>query len=172
MSVEDLVKSGSYSAANICLSTEQRPASAALKQIFLQRFNPIDGVEMEFVDEMVNARWRMKRIVTSETACIEHQLFINEPGVEENMPEATDAQKNCFAFDSMAQDGKTLPLLLRYQDCLRRTYNAAYKMLKDLQASRKTPPAPAEPKQEPKPQKMKEDKPFTAAESLYYPIGN
>src|SRR3982751_4313070 len=128
MSVEDLVKSGGFCAANICLSTEQRPNWDALKQTFLQRFNPTDGVEMEFVDEMVNARWRMKRIVTAETAAINNQIVINEKQIEK-MPEEekkalTNSLRTILALDTLANERKTLPLLIRYQDCYRRAFNA------------------------------------------------
>src|SRR5436190_7409887 len=121
-------KKHGFSAENLCLSTEERPEYDALHTDFEIRFKPADPVEMEFVDEMVNARWRMKRIVISETAAINHQIAINEEEVNRDLPEATNTQRTSFAIDTLANERKTLPLLIRYHDCYRRAFKAAYDM--------------------------------------------
>ncbi len=142
-------KKHGFSAENLCLSTEERPEYDALHADFEIRFKPADPVEMEFVDEMVNARWRMKRIVISETAAINNQIVINETELsarpEEEKKELNDTLRTCMAFYSLAHEGKTLPLFIRYQDCYRRAYNAAYKHLMQLQADRRKNPPPEKP---------------------------
>src|SRR5436305_14538361 len=100
-------RSHGFSAENLCLTTEERPAYDALHTYFENRFHPADPVEMEFVDEMVNARWRMKRIVISETGAINHQIAINEEEVNRDLPETTNNQRNSFTIDTLANERKT-----------------------------------------------------------------
>src|SRR4051812_47328676 len=142
-------KKHGFSAENLCLSTEERPEYDALTDTFTDQFQPVGGVEMEFVHEMVNARWRMKRIVISETAAINNQIVINETELsarpEEEKKQLNDTLRTCMAFYSLAHDGKALPLFIRYQDCYRRAYNAAYKHLMQLQADRRKNPPPENP---------------------------
>jgi len=139
-------KKHGFSAENLCLSTEERPDYDALTETFTDQFHPVGGVEMEFVHEMVNARWRMKRIVISETTAINNQIVINETELsarpEEEKKQLNDTLRTCMAFYSLAHEGKTLPLFIRYQDCYRRAYNAAYKQLMQLQADRRKNPPP------------------------------
>ena len=135
-----------FSAENLCLTTEERPKYEALQTDFEKRFRPADPVEMEFVDEMVNARWRMKRIVTAETAAINNQIVINEKKIEklpaDEKKNLTDSLRTVLALDNLANERKTMPLLIRYQDCYRRAYSAAYKQLMQLQADRRKNPSP------------------------------
>src|SRR4051794_25870464 len=67
-------------AAATVLDSESRPDFEALLQHYVDRFQPLDNVEFGFVEQMVNAEWRIRRCWAIETRTLDHAIANLEPG--------------------------------------------------------------------------------------------
>ena len=65
----------------LVLQNESRDMFELVRSQHVEKFQPTDPVEMDFVDEMVAAIWRLRRMRTLETALID---FTNGPAVRRN----------------------------------------------------------------------------------------
>ena len=94
-----------------------------LLQMYIEKFQPRDGVEMNLVDEMVAARWRQQRGWVIQTAVFNLQL-------ESALQEATSAPESmALAFIAMSNHEKLLELILRYETSYSRMHDRAIKAL-------------------------------------------
>jgi hypothetical protein len=123
-------------AQTLVLTNESQPQFNHMLQSYIDRFKPFDEVEMNLVDEMVAARWRQQRIWMIQTATIELQMDKQEQQIEETMLMCTEPTRIGIAFTTMANDEKTLELLLRYETSLSRMHDRAMKALQRLQKDR------------------------------------
>ena len=114
---------------------------------FEQAFNKLLGIhepatpaENDIVEEMVAARWRIRRMWTIET-----NLFNVEILTQQSKTDSPDPGIHlAMAFRSLADDSRSLALASRYEARLQRLYDRAYKTLRELQQARKSEP-PAQP---------------------------
>ena len=60
--------------AAIVLTTEDWPNYLQCRETYIRRFQPADDVELDLVEEMVAARWRMQRRWALESAAIDDEL--------------------------------------------------------------------------------------------------
>ena len=58
----------------LVLTNENQAQYDSLRQEYVNRFLPQDAVEMGFVDDMVGARWRLRRIAIMQTAAFDLQM--------------------------------------------------------------------------------------------------
>jgi hypothetical protein len=104
---------------------------------------PATPAETDIVEEMVAARWRIRRMWTIETGLLNAEILTQQsnPSVSEGDPGIHLAA----AFRTLADDSRSLALASRYEARLQRIYDRAYKTLRDLQQARKSEP-PTEPR--------------------------
>ena len=101
---------------------------------------PATPAENDIVEEMVAARWRIRRMWTIET-----NLFNIEVLTQESMTDSPEpGVPLAMAFRTLADDSRSLALASRYEARLQRLYDRAYKTLRELQQVRKSNP-PAQP---------------------------
>ena len=113
----------------VVLPHESQANYDALRDSFLKRFRPTDATELDLLQEMVDSRWRLRRIEAMEAALI--QKGINEQ--MEAMGEDADPETARFlAYAELAENSKGLRLLNRYAKDLRRSYEKALKEFMDL----------------------------------------
>jgi hypothetical protein len=99
---------------------------------------PATPAEDDTVEEMFAARWRIRRMWTIETNLLNVEILTQrsaslDPGIHLAM-----------AYRALADDSRSLALASRYEARLQRTYDRAYKTLRELQQIRKSQP-PAQP---------------------------
>ena len=128
----------------LLLTNESRPMYNDLLDVFIDRFQPADNVELELVVEMVNARWRLRRSLSIETAMIDLQMDDQEDDIAKDRGKVDELVRVAIAFKSLAE-GRGLDLLGRYEARSRRHYEKALAELRALQAERNA----KEPKQDP-----------------------
>jgi hypothetical protein len=145
----------------LVLTNESHAQYDALEAEYIARFQPADGVEMDLVDDMVTARWRLRRIWVMQTAAFDLKMDQMEAEVAEKFTSIDQPTRTIVAFSNMANNEKSVQLLLRYETTDNRMYNRAMKMLQDLQKDRvnqapstsseelRNDPKPAEPAPEP-----------------------
>jgi hypothetical protein len=120
-------------ARTLVLLNENPKTFEDLFYLLVQRFSPVDDIEMSSIEEMAAAHWRMRRVMSMERAIL-------DAGIERSR-ETNPAEQTADAFSDPANQA-TLVLLQRYEARFQNMYNRA---LRTLIALRKLP-APNEPK--------------------------
>jgi hypothetical protein len=101
---------------------------------------PATPAETDIVEEMVAARWRIRRMWTIETNLLNVEVLAQQSKTDSPVPGIPLA----MAFRTLADDSRSLALASRYEARLQRLYDRAYKTLRELQLARKSEP-PAQP---------------------------
>ncbi len=155
-------------ADTLVLTNESKPHFHIMLQSYLQRFQPFDDVELHLVEEMVSARWRQQRIWMIQSAALDLQMDRDEQPIQETMLKCSEPTRISIAFSNLANNERTLDLLMRYETSYSRMHDRAMKTLQRLQQERvesdeiETPAAvaPTQPEEqkEPLPEHTKEQK--------------
>jgi hypothetical protein len=118
------------------LPTESLDDFQILHQSHIDRYHPADAVEMELVQTMAIARWRLRRIGIIESGMFENEIERSRVHLDQLCVHLHDDNRLAMAFRNLANEGKALTLLLRYESSLNRTFERALKQLADLQSQR------------------------------------
>jgi hypothetical protein len=100
----------------IVLANESKEGFEALLCQYLNRFGPVDDVELGIIEEMVASFWRMRRAWAIETGLLDKGLDTQEPG---------DEIARIAATFSAAAATPQLGLLHRYESRLHRIFQRA-----------------------------------------------
>ena len=98
-SSQNALKHGIFSRA-LVLDNECPTKFNELLQSYIDRFQPIDNVEMGFVQEMVASRWRQQRMWMIQTAGMNLEMHRQEDQIEEDMIFCTEPMRVTLAFDA------------------------------------------------------------------------
>ena len=162
------------------LSNEDPNHFAIHENEFLQRFQPMDGVEYDLVQKLIIASWRERRIVAMEAALLEVEMARQDAGIEQEFTGITSAARQGLALSGATDTAVASGLLLRYASSARRAFESSLRTLRLLQGDRfnrkpstisryVTPPAPSvdrEPSAAPAPQTSGQQPNARAAASL------
>ena len=164
---------------NILLDCEAPGQFDELLNKLLAIHAPATPAEKDLLDEMVAARWRIRRMCTIETGLLNAEILNQQSKTGNSDPNMDLA----LAFRSLTDDSRSLALASRYEARLQRLYDRAYKTLRELQQARKseepTPPRdirirwftpPAEPEETPSDPELRNEP--TAAETEPRPSGS
>ena len=121
---------------------------------YVQRFQPADQIEMDLVETMAVARWRLRRIATIETHMLSNAMSAGAHAPQDHDQRLARVFKDCAA---------QIDLLNRYEGSLNRTFDRA---LKQLQVLQKTRPSQEPPKLQNEPSPMPPDGPPAPVEGL------
>ena len=147
-SSRNAVKHGLTSGSgNILLDSEDPDEFQQIFNKLLGIHEPATPAENDLVEEMVAARWRIRRMWTIET-----NLFNVEILTQQSSPSVCEGPTHdpgihlAMAYRALSDDSHSLALASRYEARLQRTYDRAYKTLRELQQARKseTPEQPHE----------------------------
>jgi hypothetical protein len=120
----------------LVLTNESQAAFDKLRLEYVNRFQPQDGVEMDLVDDMVGARWRLRRIVIMQTAAFDLQMDKDEDEIKKRFQQVDQPTRLFVAFGNLSNNEKSLQLLMRYETTYSRMYDRAMKALERLQKER------------------------------------
>jgi hypothetical protein len=121
---------------SVVLKNEDEKTFEALFYLLIERFSPVDDIEMSAIEEMASAHWRMRRVMAMERAILDAGI-LKHLGID---PAAQTAAVFC---DPATQ--ATLALLQRYEARFQNMYNRALRSLAALRKlPRQTPPDPPE----------------------------
>src|SRR6185369_496940 len=120
----------------LVLTNESQASYDKLRLEYVNRFQPQDGVEMDLVDDMVNARWRLRRIAIMQTAAFDLQMDKDEAELKKGFQQIDEPTRLVVAFGKLSNEGNTLQLLMRYETTYSRMYDRAMKALQQLQSKR------------------------------------
>lgn len=130
-------------ASAVVLTGESAETFEALNQAFIDHFEPQTPVEAELVQTMAIARWRLRRLTTVETNLYLHHAGDRQEYIRRYLPEATPEHLTAFLFKNLSDNSQVLPLLIRYEGTLTRTFDRALKQLQKLRNEPKIFPEPA-----------------------------
>jgi len=129
-------------AKSVVLPHEDAAQFELLLEAHIEQFHPRTAVEMDLVETMAAARWRLRRICALETALFSTEL---ERHKEDMGPEyETGEERLAWVFKRLAENSKSLAMLGRYEATLNRSYDRALKQLLLLQRQNEPKPAPTE----------------------------
>src|SRR6185369_13766298 len=106
----------------LVLSNESQASYDKLRLEYVNRFQPQDGVEMDLVDDMVGARWRLRRIVIMQTAALDLQMDKDDAELKRNFQQIDQPTRLAVAFGKLSNGDNTMPLLMRYETTYSRMY--------------------------------------------------
>ncbi len=136
------------------LPTESAADYQTLLNSYLSEFTPQGLLEMELVETMANARWRLRRVSTIETTLLTIEMDRLAEYVDHRFKDLnrapTPEDRLAWTFHRVAEK-PSLNLLLRYEATLTRSYARALKQLQQLQSLRDHEELPNEPKPAPTP---------------------
>jgi hypothetical protein len=122
-------------AKTLVLSNESQTKFDELLQSYIRKFLPRDEVEMDLVSELVAAQWRLRRNWLIQTAALDLQMDKQEEEIAKTFTLITEPTRLGLAFTTMANNEKSLQLLLRYETTYRRMYSQALGNLLKLRES-------------------------------------
>jgi murein DD-endopeptidase MepM/ murein hydrolase activator NlpD len=121
---------------NILLDSEDPDEFEEIFNKLLGIHEPVTPAEKDLVEEMVAARWRIRRMWTIET-----NQFNVEVLTQQSKTDSPDLGIHlAMAYRALADDSRSLALASRYEARLQRNYDRAYKTLRELQQERKSQP--------------------------------
>jgi hypothetical protein len=134
-----------FTAKSVVLPRESSEDFQELLDSYTDQFHPQGGVEMDLIQAMAAARWRLQRMCGIETALLSTEIVRCNEDIDEEFENMHDVDRLAWAFQKLADHGQTLALLMRYEGALNRSYDRAFKQLLLLQSTRNRTP-PNEPK--------------------------
>jgi hypothetical protein len=138
------------SSENVVLPHEDRAHFEQHRESYIQSFQPANQPQHDLVETLAAARWRLTRLQHIETKLFEKEMVVRAQEMDNELEDMTEVDKLAWVFDRMANQGKSIALLIRYEGSLNRSYERAFKQLQQLQSRPQVPPS--EPQQnEPEP---------------------
>jgi hypothetical protein len=112
--------------SHVVLATESRHAYEEIKADTIAHYTPANEEELEIVTGLVDARWRLHRLITMETAALDDAIA--------KQTASTEATRAALAFSSLADRSRGLTLLHRHEGRMRRAIERALTRLDNLRA--------------------------------------
>jgi hypothetical protein len=140
------------SAKSILLPAESEEQFQLLLDAHVRQFQPANDVEMDLVEAMAVARWRLRRVWAIETSLLANEFTRRAEDIDDEFSELTTDDRLAWVFQRLADGGQSLALLARYEGNLNRAFDRAFKQLSGLQSAAAAPqesPVQNEPNPEP-----------------------
>jgi len=131
-----------FSAKSVLLPAESHEQFQLLLDAHIQQFHPANPVEMDLVEAMAVARWRLRRIWAIETSLFAHELQRRAEDMDEEFTDMTPDDRLAWVFQRVADNNQSLSLLARYEGNLNRAFDRAFKQLNLLKSRRQNEPKP------------------------------
>ena len=138
-SAQNALKHG-LSGATLVYMIEEIDDLEKLRNDYIERFQPIDNVEMRLTEQIVVADWRLQRCCTIETALMDVRLEEQRVDVDKKCISIDPHARVAIAFRAEANDSRALQLLNRYEARVSRQYYRAIRTLLELQKNRPDQP--------------------------------
>jgi hypothetical protein len=120
----------------VVLASESQKDLDDLHLTYVQEFQPESGVEMDLVDQMVAAQWRLRRMWSYETAMIDVEMDAQAPDFEKRFEKYDEDMRGGSAFSALVDKSRGLSTALRYDIHLSRTYRRSLQELYRLRGTR------------------------------------
>ena len=129
-------KHGMYSSA-VLLHHESTEEFAILQERYYQRFLPSNQPEVDLVDQMIAATWRLRRIAAVESAAVDHAIDAQRVDLDAIYKSLEPETRTHFAFEKLHLDSGAMASYQRFQAAQIRQYDRAFRNLQTLQKTEK-----------------------------------
>jgi len=138
-------KHGMYS-SRVVLDNENPALYALLHSLYTDLLQPQDILETDLVENMVNARWKIRRLEASETANMNLTLSEKRHTFPPQGAGLFDpAMEHALTYRVLVADAKSFDTLSRFEERLHRLYERSYRLLTNhRRKSRQSLPSAAE----------------------------
>ena len=127
--------------SRIVLRNESQDAYDQLHSLFFQLFDPHDIFEHECVSNLVNARWRIRRLQAASAANLELALEEARPDFESRYQNLDTAHEHALAFRAIAQTAAGADIIERHEDRQHRLFERSYRLLAKHRGQHRTLPS-------------------------------
>ena len=134
-------------AKSLVLTNEDEEKFQAMRDGYMQHFQPEGEVELDLLEEVISSRWRQRRIWGIETALLDLQMDQQMKEIEDQFSRIDEATRTAIAYKSLADTSKSLTQTTRHEALFSRQYRLAMKTLIQIQKERKETNLQNEPKQ-------------------------
>ena len=159
------LRHGCTAGHTILLACEDRGDFNRMRKDYDAMYKPVTLEEQNLVDEMFATAWRLRRATTIETALIDLEVVTEEPKLKARFDTVDGGILLASAFRSLADESRSLALVLRYEARLRRIHQQNYDMLLRVRQQRQSEPAPPEPLPPPPAPPTKESAPESVVQA-------
>jgi hypothetical protein len=121
------------------LPRESQEVFDALLDSHMTRYQPVGAIEEDLVQTLAITRWRLRRIPALEFGIFDNETVRLEERIDREFSEITDLGRLAYAFHELADNSKSLALLIRYEASLIRTHDRVFKHLTAIQKLRNEP---------------------------------
>jgi hypothetical protein len=115
-----------------------------MHESYIQTFQPANTVEMDLIDQMAAAQWRLRRIWFMQTAALDLKMDQQEAEIKQKFHQIDQPTRLTHAFTTMANEEKSLDLFLRYETAYTRMYQRALNTLLRLRRENEIEETPVE----------------------------
>src|SRR5436305_5478767 len=98
-----------------------------MREEFTAVHRPATPAEQDLVDEMIAARWRIRRLRTIDAVLVHCEMVRRKPEVEKQFVEPDSGIHLALAFANLAEESRAMALLSRHESRLQRAYDRAYR---------------------------------------------
>jgi hypothetical protein len=112
-------------------------------------YHPAGAAQEALVNEMISARWRIRRLRVVETQLIDLEMLRNHSEIEEKYEEPDTTMQLAEAVRALTEDQRSLSVLSRYESRLFRMHDRAYRTLRELQRFENRGPQAVQPEPDP-----------------------
>jgi hypothetical protein len=123
--------------ATVVLAGEDPNQFQELLANYIADYQPATTVQLDLVHELAVCRWRIQRCWTMESNLFDIAVGRNKPALAAEFKQCSRDFEFTLAFAKLAEEGRSLSLLNRYETRLTRRYN---QVMKDLDRLQSKPP--------------------------------
>src|SRR5215208_6361289 len=118
------------------LQNENPEAWQEMLDACVDEFQPVNEFEQRLVEEIASAKWRLRRAWTVETALWDREMDEQHEEFSRSYRMSDEGTRQALAFKALAEQGKALSLIGRYESRLKRDYRNAIKALEERRQNR------------------------------------
>ncbi len=118
------------------LQNENPEAWQEMLDACVEEFQPVNDFEQRLVEEIASAKWRLRRAWTVETALWDREMDEQHEEFSRSYRMSDEGTRQALAFKALAEKGKALSLIGRYESRLKRDYRNAIKALEERRQNR------------------------------------
>jgi hypothetical protein len=152
-------------ASQIVLEGESEQEFDALRQAYLDDFQPRTRAQFDLVDQLAATRWRLNRVMALQTALMDHQITRQEPEIRKMYSVCDGETRAAIAYQHLCDDSRALESLNRHEARLSAELRRTLKLLEEFHQE----PNPAN--EHPQPDDVTEPRPSGSGAESDLPAG-
>jgi len=118
------------------LGNESMDDFRALREAYVLQFQPESRFEVDMVDELAAARWRLDRAISLEVTLLDLEMERQEPEIQKEFDVCDAETRTAIAYRALCDETRVLGALDRHEAHLQRIYDRVLKLLETRRDSR------------------------------------